>query len=254
MSLTVVLPTLNEAGNIPTLVEQIWALLPGTPIVVADDGSRDGTRDIVLALVKAGQPIQLIARAGKPCLTDSIWEGIEAARTDYVAWMDADLSHPPRLLPALYEAAERSGCAIATRYAPGGRHKKGSKDTPDSVFAVVLSGVLNVLVRTVLRLNVTDYTSGFIVCRRDILAAHRLVGDYGEYFIELVYYLTRSGVDIVEIPYESPPRQWGESKTGSSLWLLFRRGLKYLWLTLRLHFPRSLFGSLSLRQEPRKPS
>ncbi|HEX7450828.1 MAG TPA: hypothetical protein VF294_01005, partial [Polyangiaceae bacterium] len=76
--------------------------------------------------------------------------------------------------------------------------------------------------------------SGFIVCRRQLLVGHSLTGDYGEYFIELMYYLTRRGVDLKEVYYESPPRKAGESKTGSSLVPLMRRGVKYLWLVSRL--------------------
>jgi hypothetical protein len=83
-------------------------------------------------------------------------------------------------------------------------------------------------------LKITDYTSGFIVCRRDVLANHVLTGDYGEYFIELVFYLTRRGVDMREVYYESPPRLSGESKTGAKLVPLMRRGVKYLWLVGRL--------------------
>ncbi len=254
MQLTVVLPTLNEAGNVRELTRRIWDAVPGARVVVADDGSTDGTQDIVRELERAGRPVQLIARTGTPCLTDSIWEGLKAATTPYVAWMDADLSHPPELLPGLLAAAESTGCAIATRFAAGGRQSPSSMSAPDSVFAAVLSGTLNILVRRVLRLDVTDYTSGFIVCRRDLLAEHRLVGDYGEYFIELVYYLSRRGIFIVEVPYESPPRTWGESKTGRNLLVLSRRGVKYLWLTLRLRLPPSVFGPWSLAEKRARPS
>jgi dolichol-phosphate mannosyltransferase len=252
--LTVVLPTLNEAGNIPALTERIWNQVPDARIVVSDDGSTDGTRDVVRALVAAGKPILLLARAGRPCLTASIQEGIDAATTPYVAWMDADLSHPPELLPALLRAAEGSGCAIATRFGPGGKQKKSSRDTPDSVLAIALSGILNVLVRRALGLTVTDYTSGFIVVERDVIATHRLEGDYGEYFIELVHHLSRTGVDIVELPYESPPRTWGESKTGSTLPRLVRRGVKYLWLTVRLRLRGSGSSASIARSRPASPT
>jgi dolichol-phosphate mannosyltransferase len=227
-------------------------VLPDARVIVSDDGSTDGTRDVVLALAASGKPITLIARSGRPCLTGSIQDGIDAARSDYVAWMDADLSHPAALLPALLDAARGPGCAIASRFAVGGKQKKSGNDTPDSPLAIVLSGILNFMVHRWLRLDVSDYTSGFIVCRRALLEPHRLVGDYGEYFIELMYYLSRSGVRVAELAYESPPRVWGESKTGTSLGKLVRRGIKYLWLTVRLHLPRSVFGDLSL--EVRRPT
>ncbi|MBY0470289.1 glycosyltransferase [bacterium] len=249
--LTIILPTLNEAGNIGPLTTQIWNEIADCQIIVADDGSTDGTQEAVLALAKQGKPIQLLTRPGKPCLTDSIDSGIQAARTPFVGWMDADLSHPPQLIPQLLKYAETQGCAIATRFAPGGSQKKNTKDSPDSFLATVLSGIMNFLVRHWLNVSVTDYTSGFIVCKRELIADHRLVGDYGEYFIELVYYLSRTGVKIFEIPYESPARQWGESKTGASLGLLMRRGMKYLWLALRLRLPARAFGRWSLQTLPK---
>lgn len=246
-ALTVVLPTLNEGGNIGPLTSAIWAAAPGARVVVADDGSTDGTREAVRALAAAGRPITLLERTGRPCLAAAIQDGVDAATTEWVCWMDADLSHPPALLPALLRLAGPGGCAIATRFADGGKKKDASGETSDSVLAVLLSGILNFLVHRLLRLSVTDYTSGYIVVRREALRPHRMVGDYGEYFIELVYWLSRHGVAIAELPYESPPRTWGESKTGPNLRTLVRRGVRYLWLTVRLVLPRTPFGALSLR-------
>lgn len=247
-TLTVVLPTLNEAGNIGPLTTAIWAAVPEARVIVSDDGSTDGTREHVAGLARAGLPIALIERTGRPCLTASIQDGIDFAETEWVAWMDADLSHPPALLPRLLSLAEVTGAAIATRFAEGGKQKTTDGGTSDSFLAAVLSGMLNFLVHRLLRLSVTDYTSGYIVLRRDLLRRHRLVGDYGEYFIELVYWLSREGTRIGELAYESPPRTWGESKTGPNLWRLVRRGVRYLWLTFRLLLPNSVFGALSLRE------
>lgn len=246
-SLTVVLPTLNEAGNIGPITSAIWAAVPGARVIVSDDGSTDGTRERVEALALEGRPVALLARTGRPCLTASIQDGVDAAATEWVAWMDADLSHPPALLPALLWAAAPSGCAIATRFAGGGGNGRAEEPTSDSVLARVLSAILNFLIHRLLRLTVTDYTSGYIVVRRDLLLQHRLVGDYGEYFIELMFWLSRRGVATAEVPYESPPRTWGESKTGPNLRTLVRRGVRYLWLTFRLLLPRRVFGGLSLR-------
>jgi dolichol-phosphate mannosyltransferase len=237
--LTIILPTLNEAGNIESLSTELLEVLPGARIIVVDDNSSDGTPDVARALAARNPQVSLIARQVTPCLTDSIQAGIEATTTDYVAWLDADHSHPPKVLRQLYEVAKVSGCCIATRYSKPAesfteRLPKGE------MLAAALSGVLNFSVSHLLRLKITDYTSGFIVCRKDLLCDHPLQGDYGEYFIELMYYLTRRGVDLREVYYESPPRQWGESKTGASHLLLIRRGVKYLWLVSRLILNRSL--------------
>ena len=231
--LTVILPTLNEAGNIEALVTELGRVLPGCRVIVVDDNSNDGTADLVSAIAARDPSVRVIARHVTPCLTDSIQAGIQATSTAYVAWMDADHSHPPEVLRKLYDVAKVSGCCIATRYA---RSEDSFTDRlpKGEMLAAGLSAILNFSVKRILRLKITDYTSGFIVCRRELLVDHALSGDYGEYFIELMYYLTRRGVDLKEVYYESPPRRFGESKTGASLVLLTRRGVKYLWLVGRL--------------------
>ena len=246
--LTMVIPTLNEAGNIETICLSILEHVKNCKIIVVDDNSSDGTGAVVKQMIDAGKPIELIERKTKPCLTKSIEAGVRAAKSPYIGWMDADLSHPPELIPKLLSEAKNSRCAIATRFTQGGSHKKNTKNSPDSALATILSLVMNFLVRKWLNLDVSDYTSGFIVCRSDLLEDHEFVGDYGEYFIEIVYYLSRHGVKISEVPYHSPPRKWGESKTGPNLRVLFRRGLKYLWTASRLKLPKRIFGRLSLKQ------
>lgn len=249
--LTMVIPTLNEAGNIDPLCRRILQAVPGTQIIVVDDNSKDATQDVVRQMIAEGLPVQLIARTEKPCLTDSIEAGVRAARTDYVGWMDADLSHPPELITELLARAKTNDCSIATRFAKGGSYKKHTKDTPDSPLATLLSVIMNFIVKRWLNLTVSDYTSGFIVCKRELLATHDFVGDYGEYFIEIVYFLSRRNVNIYEVPYSSPPRKWGESKTGPNLKVLMARGVKYIWTAIRLKLPRTLFGKLSLQQKTR---
>jgi len=231
--LTVILPTLNEVDNLESLIEGLCRELPGCQVVVVDDNSSDGTPDLVKKLAARNAAVRLIARRVTPCLTDSIQAGIAAASTPFIAWMDADHSHPPSVMRQLCEVARVSGCCIGTRYQDANesftmRLPKGE------MLAAGLSAVLNFSVNRILRLDITDYTSGFIVCRRDLLSNHVLTGDYGEYFIELVFYLTRRGVDMREVYYESPPRHSGESKTGASVGPLMRRGVKYLWLVGRL--------------------
>lgn len=243
-NLTITLPTLNEEGNIVPLIEALQSQLPGCQVVVVDDSSTDNTARRVRALVATSPNVRLIERTGVPCLTESIQAGIDASTTEYVAWCDADFSHPPEVMRQLYEVAGQSGCCIATRYACTG-YSRRSRLPKGEMLAAALSLVLNFSVKRLLKLNITDYTSGFIVCRRDRLANHRLTGDYGEYFIELMYFLTRSGTTIEEVYCEKPPRHWGESKTGTTYPILIRRGVKYLWLVSRLMLRQTLLGSHS---------
>jgi dolichol-phosphate mannosyltransferase len=231
--LTIILPTLNEVGNLETLISELGRVMPGCQVIVVDDNSNDGTPELVRQISAGNPSLRLIARHVTPCLTDSIQAGIQAATTEYVAWLDADHSHPPAVLRKLYDVARATGCCIGTRYARA-EDSTALRLPKGEMLAAGLSAILNFSVNGILRLQITDYTSGFIVCRRSLLSEHALTGDYGEYFIELMYYLTRRGVDLREVYYESPPRMSGESKTGSSLIPLMRRGAKYLWLVSRL--------------------
>lgn len=247
-SLTIVLPTLNEEGNIGNLITDLLQAVPGVHIVVVDDNSADNTAALVLNIAAQQPQVRLIARNGTPCLTQSIMAGVRGSQTDYVAWMDADFSHPPDVMAQLFILAQSCGCAIATRYAVQNEQNENSDLQNDSLLSSVLSSALNFLIRNVLQLHITDYTSGFIVCQRDILKDHDFVGDYGEYFIEVLYFIDRMGTDIRELPYQSPPRFSGESKTGTTITKLMRRGVKYLILTIRLLLPQVPFGSLSLKR------
>jgi dolichol-phosphate mannosyltransferase len=237
-SLTVILPTLNEAGNIGHLIKQIRETVPTARIIVVDDSSSDGTPDIVRNLISKNglEPfLSLIERQGVPCLTKAIQAGIDASNTDFVGWMDADMSHPPSVLPKLLAGAEITGCGVASRFLEGSVNKQTS-GSPDSFAAKILSIVLNYVVRQWLQIKVTDFTSGFIICKSNLLHSHRLVGDYGEYFIELMHYFAGRNIKVYEVAFSSPPRNWGESKTGTTFFQLARRGVKYLALAVRLRF------------------
>jgi dolichol-phosphate mannosyltransferase len=228
--LTVILPTLNEAGNVKPLSDEIFRQAPGSKIIVVDDSSDDETGAVALSIHRLNPNLSLIERKVERCLTDSINDGVRAAQTPFIAWMDADLSHPPALLHEMLEQARIHGCCVASRFLGNNR----ASEIGDSLAQALLSSFLNWTIHKVLGLRTTDYTSGFIVLRRDLLADHDLVGDYGEYFIELLYFLERNGVQVKEVPYESPPRVWGESKTGTTIFKLAQRGIKYISVVLRL--------------------
>ncbi|MDH3349002.1 MAG: glycosyltransferase [Desulfobulbaceae bacterium] len=247
-TLTVILPTLNEGGNITALIQTLLCVMPDVQIIVVDDSSTDNTAELVRDIEMQNPQVRLIARQGIPCLTKSIMIGVQESHTDYVGWMDADFSHPPEVMAQLFTLAQSCGCSIATRYASQKALNNKSELQNDSLLAAALSSVLNILIKNVLQIHTTDYTSGFIVCRRDILKDHPFVGDYGEYFIEVLYFIDRMGIKIMELPYQSPPRTSGESKTGTTIFKLMRRGVKYLILTIRLLLPKTLFGPLSLKR------
>ena len=144
--------------------------------------------------------------------------------------MDADHSHPPKVLLSLFKLAKQKNIvAIASRY----KNTSGISNTTGSISAKILSWVLNLFIHKFLKLQITDYTSGFIVLPRSVLLNFKLKGDYGEYFIPLIYYASKN-IRIEEIQYKSPLRKYGESKTGRNFIDLTKRGLKYIYITLKL--------------------
>ena len=99
---------------------------------------------------------------------------------------------------------------------------------------IVLSMLLNKSAVWILGENVRDYTSGFIVIKKQILSRYRLKGDYGEYFIALMHQLFKDGYKIKEVPYICQARKEGASKTGSDLLTYFKRGWLYILTVIRL--------------------
>lgn len=240
-----VLPTLNEGGTIVTLIQEILEnrnFPPDTHVIVVDDGSTDGTPTKVQELGQFDSRVRLIERKREKNLPSAIKKGIQATDSQFVAWLDTDGSMPISDLERLWQiSSSTNSVVIASRYVEGGGMKgqtnsvrkyrsirKELKGTQDSIIAVVLSRFMNVLIRRLLRTEVKDITSGFIVIPRIHLDLGCFESQYGEYFLKLIHGLDQKGVTIREIPYCNLPRMYGESKTGSNILEFIRRGLPYL--------------------------
>lgn len=236
---SVILPTYNEAGNIVPLIEAIArAITLPHEIIVVDDNSPDGTSRLVQDVIDAKRipGLRLETRMADRGLTKSLWRGIELSRGDTIVWMDCDFSMPPAKIPELLQKI-REGCdiAVGSRFVAGGSAKQGTLSAPNESFlATMLSRGLNLALRLALSTRFRDYTSGFIAVRRDVLRSIRLTGDYGEYFMDLIVRAIWLHFSFVEVPYNNAVRRAGESKTAPNLRVLFKRGLKYLAMILRL--------------------
>ncbi len=219
--LTVVMPTYNEAENLPMMAEALMGLeLPGLKLLVVDDNSPDGTGEIAESLAERfNEPdrtrISVLHRTAKDGLGRAYAAGMDQAvaeGAEYVLQMDADGSHPVEYVPQMLGAALATGAGfvVGSRYVSGGRladewglHRR------------LLSRWANTYVSTVLRTGLRDVTAGFAMWRADVVTAMKLadVRSNGYSFqVELKYQAVRAGYTGVEIPIHFEERQVGASK------------------------------------------
>jgi dolichol-phosphate mannosyltransferase len=230
---SVVLPTLDEGENVALVIGALRQELDRVEIVVVDDGSVDGTVDVVRELAARSPGVRLIRRTHEHGLTSAIQRGIDESSADVVVWMDCDLSMPPAVAGELVDAIARGAdVAVGSRYAPGGADARHGR------LPRAFSTLVNLAARALVRGPVHDYTSGFIAARRPVLTEIRLRGDYGEYCIDFLTRASRAGFRIVEVGYVCQERHAGASKTAAGFVGFVRRGRKYVSTVLRLAVDR----------------
>jgi dolichol-phosphate mannosyltransferase len=214
-SLTIVIPTYNEADNLPILTSELWALpISDLRIIVVDDGSPDGTGDVAeqIATARPGR-LKVIHREGKLGLGTAYITGFRAAIEDgsaAIGQMDADFSHSPSYIPTLLENLDHFDAAFGSRYVEGGR-----LDENWGIGRVLLSWFGNFYARTILRLDILDVTGGFRIWRRETLAEMPLerIRSNGYVFqVEMAYVATKLGFKACEIPIYFEDRRIGQSK------------------------------------------
>jgi dolichol-phosphate mannosyltransferase len=209
----VIVPTYNERQNIETLADRLFDSVPEeVDLLVVDDGSPDGTAELVGKIGAKHGRIHLIERTSKQGLGASKLEGIRwALARNYTAIveMDGDLSHDPTVVPELVKLLDEADLVIGSRYVPGGGITKWS------LFRRALSKGGNAYQRFMLGAGVRDGTSGFRAYRSSILRKMTLDEDHLEGFgflIEMVRRVHLAGGRIKEHPIFFAERRAGESK------------------------------------------
>lgn len=215
MKTLMVLPTYNEAENLPKIAQAIFDL-PGVDIslLIVDDNSPDGTGELADQLAEQNpEKVYVMHRQGKQGLASAYIQGFQQALgmdVDAIGMMDSDFSHDPERLPVMIEALGNADLVIGSRYVEGG---SVDKDWP--VWRKGLSGFGNFYARTILGLHVRDVTTGYRLWRKEKLKSfplERVLSSGYVFLVELVYLATRLDYRIVEIPIYFADRKWGKSK------------------------------------------
>lgn len=214
----IVVPTYNERENVPSIVVEFLAALPGCELLFVDDNSPDGTGDLLDGLAANEPRLHVLHRAGKLGLGTAYVEGFGwglARGYEYLFEMDADGSHDPKYLPTMLALAEDGAdLVVGSRNVPGG----GVEGWGLGRNLISKGGSL--YARTILGIDVQDVTAGFVCWRRSALEAIDLSGitSNGYSFqIEMKYRAIKQGLRLVETPIVFVDRRVGQSKMSRAI-------------------------------------
>ncbi len=235
----VIIPTYNEKENIRAIVKAVTELEKPFDVLVIDDGSPDGTADIVKEMMEGEKKghLFLVQRQGKLGLGTAYICGFKWALEhdyEYIFEMDADFSHNPLDLPKLYAACHDEGYDVSI----GSRYITGVNVVNWPIGRVLMSYYASQYVRTVLGIRIHDTTAGFVCYRRKVLQTIDLdaIRFKGYAFqIEMKYSSLCLGFKVKEVPVIFVNRELGTSKMSGGI------------------FSEALFGVVKLRMSKIKP-
>lgn len=248
LDLAIILPTLNESGNLAPLVERIERAMGGgdTPIhwevLIIDDDSRDGTADEARALALTDSRVRVIQRIGRRGLASAAIEGFCATAAPYVAVMDADHQHDPALLPQMLDALKQGGAdiCVASRFAQGASTADWAQPERER-----LSGFANGIARRITGVDLTDPMSGYFMLSTSTARAlvPRLSGIGFKILLDVLATSDRP-MRVREFPLNFAARREGTSKLDRAVLFDFLAGLydKTLGRVIPTRF--ALFGTV----------
>lgn len=211
IELAVVVPTLNESGNVVEFLDQLEIALAGIEweAVFVDDNSSDGTSDLLRGIGRTDRRVRVLQRVGRRGLASAVVEGALGSSAPIIAVMDADLQHDHACLPKLYAAVQggEHDVAVGTRYAgDGGVGDWDAARHQGSLWATRLA-------QSILKASLSDPMSGFFVISREAFMASlpRLSGGGFKILLDIVSSAPQP-LRIAEVPYVFRLRLAGESK------------------------------------------
>ena len=216
----VIIPTYNEKENADKIIRKVFSLDQPFDVLVVDDGSPDGTADIVKQLMlEFPDRLFIEERKGKLGLGTAYIHGFKWGLKkgyEYIFEMDADFSHNPEDLERLCHACAKQGADVAV----GSRYTKGGKVKNWPLGRILMSYFASVYVRLVLWINISDTTAGFKCYKREVLETIDLdnIRFMGYAFqIEMKYTALKQGFKVVEVPITFVDRKEGVSKMSSGI-------------------------------------
>jgi len=215
MKIIQLIPTYNEAENLPVLVSALFSQgIPNLNILVLDDNSPDGTGEVAERLsTKYQGRMSVLHREKKEGLGKAYIQGMRYALNhgaDVIGTMDADLSHPPERLPAMLDALKDADLVVGSRYVPG-----GGLDEEWPFWRKALSGFGNFYARIILNLPIKDTTGGYRLWRQSALEAIPFEESRSNGYVfqvEMAYLAKLAGLTFAEVPIYFAERTYGESK------------------------------------------
>lgn len=208
----IVIPTYNEAENLPLILGRLRTAVPEADVLVVDDNSPDGTGELADGLAAQDTAVHVLHRTEKAGLGAAYVAGFRWALAegyDVIGEMDADGSHQPEQLPRLLSALRNADLVIGSRWIPGGSVVNWARSRE------LLSRGGNLYVRLLLGIGVRDATAGFRLFRATTLRAIDLdsVRSAGYVFqTDLTWRTLQAGLRISEVPIEFVEREFGDSK------------------------------------------
>ena len=230
----VVIPTYDEAENLPLLVPKVLEQDPRLEVLVVDDNSPDGTGKLAEEMSEATGRVNVLHRPGKQGLGPAYRAGLSRALelgADVVFQMDADFSHPPETIPIMLSEIETHDVVMGSRYL------NGITVVNWPIERILISYFGNWYARRVTGLRISDTTGGFRCIRRQLLeriCLERIRTNGYAFQIEMNYRFTKQSARIKEIPFFFLDRTRGTSK------LTLRIGLEALWVVWRLRIADAL--------------
>lgn len=213
----VIIPTYNEIDNIQKMLTTLKELYPKLNVLIIDDGSPDGTADIVKSFQKEHSNVHILERSGKLGLGTAYITGFEWALErdfEYILEMDCDFSHDPKDIARLIEAAQTNDLVIGSRYVEGIRIINWP------FRRLLLSYLASIYTRIITGINVLDVTGGFKCFRRSTLAnldLERVFSNGYSFQIELNFKVFSMGLKIKEVPIIFTERRDGQSKMSGGI-------------------------------------